>query len=321
MRRASRSGRGRAHDARGDALGIGVLGDHFLGGLPQVGYFCTLSLAVRQPVRRPPETDTIVEESMATIPQIRSRLLEGFPEQQADLLAHVVIEAHDDLVNRADFHALTTVVGDLAGKVSDLADAQKDLAEAQKRTESRVGELAEAQKRTETRVGELAESQKDLADAQRITEGTVRELVQTQNRMLIRLDRLDGRSLEQTLFRHLPAYVGRVFRKCRVIEPLDVVDSLEGRLAEAELEDLLLTDRFATAKIGERSIHLVVEVSCTAHSNDVERVVRRAAALAKAGIDAIGVIACEAISPQILANAQAHGVRVLLDGRLVPEAA
>ena len=272
---------------------------------------------------------------MATIPQIRSRLLEGFPEQQADLLAHVVIEAHDDLVNRADFHALTTVVGDLAGKVSDLADAQKDLAEAQKRTESRVeelaeaqkrtesrvGELAEAQKRTETRVGELAESQKDLADAQRITEGTVRELVQTQNRMLIRLDRLDGRSLEQTLFRHLPAYVGRVFRKCRVIEPLDVVDSLEGRLAEAELEDLLLTDRFATAKIGERSIHLVVEVSCTAHSNDVERVVRRAAALAKAGIDAIGVIACEAISPQILANAQAHGVRVLLDGRLVPEAA
>jgi|688.fasta_scaffold194075_2 phage-related minor tail protein len=286
---------------------------------------------------------------MATIPQIRSRLLEGFPEQQADLLAHVVIEAHDDLVNRADFHALTTVVGDLAGKVSDLADAQKDLAEAQKRTESRVeelaeaqkrtesrvgelaeaqkrtetrvGELAEAQKRTETRVGELAESQKDLADAQRITEGTVRELVQTQNRMLIRLDRLDGRSLEQTLFRHLPAYVGRVFRKCRVIEPLDVVDSLEGRLAEAELEDLLLTDLFATAKIGERSIHLVVEVSCTAHSNDVERVVRRAAALAKAGIDAIGVIACEAISPQILANAQAHGVRVLLDGRLVPEAA
>ena len=61
---------------------------------------------------------------MATIPQIRNRLLEGFPEKQADLLAHVVIEAHDDLVNRADFHALTTVVGDLAGKMSDLADAQ-----------------------------------------------------------------------------------------------------------------------------------------------------------------------------------------------------
>jgi len=44
---------------------------------------------------------------MATIPQIRSRLLEVFPKKQADLLAHVVIEVHDDLVNLADFHALT----------------------------------------------------------------------------------------------------------------------------------------------------------------------------------------------------------------------
>jgi hypothetical protein len=52
---------------------------------------------------------------MATIPQIRTRLLEVFPEKQADVLAHVVIEAHDDLVNQADFHKLTGVVADLAG--------------------------------------------------------------------------------------------------------------------------------------------------------------------------------------------------------------
>ena len=34
---------------------------------------------------------------MASIPQICNRLLEGFLEKQADFLAHVVIEAHDDL--------------------------------------------------------------------------------------------------------------------------------------------------------------------------------------------------------------------------------
>ncbi|MBM4012029.1 MAG: hypothetical protein FJ286_11735 [Planctomycetes bacterium] len=62
---------------------------------------------------------------MATIPQTRTRLLEGFSEKQADLLAHVVIEAHDDLVNQADFHALT-------GVVKELADAQKELADSQK---------------------------------------------------------------------------------------------------------------------------------------------------------------------------------------------
>ena len=79
---------------------------------------------------------------MATIPQIRNRLLEGFPEKQADLLAHVVIEAHDDLVNQADFHALTGVVKELAEAQKDLADAQKDLADAQKRTEFAVADLA-----------------------------------------------------------------------------------------------------------------------------------------------------------------------------------
>ena len=97
---------------------------------------------------------------MATIPQIRTRLLEAFPEKQADVLAHVVIEAHDDLVTQADFHKLTGVVGDLANAVTDLAESQKDLAEAQKRTELRLEELADAQNRTELRVEELADAQK-----------------------------------------------------------------------------------------------------------------------------------------------------------------
>ena len=99
---------------------------------------------------------------MATIPQIRTRLLEAFPEKQADVLAHVVIEAHDDLVTQADFHKLTGVVGDLANAVTDLAESQKD--------------LAEAQKRTELRLEELADSQKDLADAQKRTEIAMTDL-------------------------------------------------------------------------------------------------------------------------------------------------
>jgi NTP pyrophosphatase (non-canonical NTP hydrolase) len=86
---------------------------------------------------------------MATIPQIRTRLLEVFPEKQADVLAHVVIEAHDDLVTQADFHKLTGVVGDLANAVSDLADAQKELADAQK-------DLVDAQKHTEIAMADLA---------------------------------------------------------------------------------------------------------------------------------------------------------------------
>jgi hypothetical protein len=79
---------------------------------------------------------------MATIPQIRNRLLQGFPEPQADLLAHVFVESHDELVTKAELNELTGVVSDLAANVKDLSEAQKELADAQKRTEWAVADLA-----------------------------------------------------------------------------------------------------------------------------------------------------------------------------------
>jgi len=95
---------------------------------------------------------------MATIPQIRSRLLEQFPDPQATLLAHVFVESYDALVTKAELNELTGVVHDLSGVV-------KELAEAQKRTEIRVEELAAAQKRTEFAVGDLAKQVGGLANA------------------------------------------------------------------------------------------------------------------------------------------------------------
>lgn len=278
---------------------------------------------------------------MASIPQIRTRLLEGgFPEKQADVLAHVVIEAHDDLVTRADFHALT-------GVVKELADAQKDLTRAQERTENRVEELAQemkglanaqqktaqdvqgltqemkslanAQQKTAQEVQGLTQEMKGLANAQQKTEHVVQDLVVTQKKILIRLDRLDGRSLELTLARRLPAYVGRVFRRCRVIEPVELVDGLDGRLSDAERDELLRTDVLATARHGDQSVHLAVEVSCTADSDDIDRAASRAALLARVGIPAIGIVACEMISDATLAYAHKNAVRILLDGRIMPD--
>ena len=216
---------------------------------------------------------------MATIPQIRTRLLEGFPEKQADLLAHVVIEAHDELVNQADFHALT-------GVVRELADAQKDLTDAQKRTEE-----------------------------------TLTDVVKTQQKMLIRLDRLDGHMLEDKVAKNLPAFLGREFCRCRVLDRAEFVECLEGRLSEGELADLMRADVIATAKRADQLVHLVVEVSCTADADDLARAVRRTAALASAGFTATGIVACESISPQTLAAARMRSLRVLTNGWLLPEAA
>ena len=223
---------------------------------------------------------------MASIPQIRNRLLEEFPEKQADLLARVVIEAHDDLVNQADFHALT-------GVVKELADAQK----------------------------EFAEAQAELAQAQRNTEATVADLAKTQQKMLIRLDRLDGHMLEDKVAKNLPAFLGREFRRCRVLDRAEFVEGLEGRLPEETLADLMRADVIASARRQDQAVHLLLEASCTADADDIDRAVRRTAALAEAGFTAIGILACESISPQTLAAARSRGLRVLTNGWLLPEAA
>jgi hypothetical protein len=65
----------------------------------------------------------------------------------------------------------------------------------------------------------------------------------------------------------------------------------------------------------------VVEASCTADSDELDRAVRRTAALAQAGFTAIGIVACETISPQTLDAARSRGLRVLTNGWLLPEAA
>jgi hypothetical protein len=80
-------------------------------------------------------------------------------------------------------------------------------------------------------------------------------------------------------------------------------------------------DVIAVAKRAEQLVHLVVEVSCTADADDLDRAVRRTAALASAGCTAIGIVACESISPQTLDAARNHGLRVLTNGWLLPEAA
>ncbi len=106
---------------------------------------------------------------MSFASEIRSRLVRAFPENQAELLAEVLVESHAELVNRADFHKLTEVV--------------HDLGEAQKRTEMRVEELAEAQKQTEIHVDELARSQQDMRVTMQEMQATMRDMQTSQQKM------------------------------------------------------------------------------------------------------------------------------------------
>jgi DNA repair exonuclease SbcCD ATPase subunit len=127
---------------------------------------------------------------MLTVVEIKRKLQTVFDEQQARVLAEVVIDAYTDLVKTSDFN-------ELKGIVKELAKEQKALAEAQKRTEQRVAELAEAQQRTEQRVAELTEAQQrteqrvaELAEAQKRTEQRVEELAEAQKRTEQRVEEL-----------------------------------------------------------------------------------------------------------------------------------
>ena len=106
---------------------------------------------------------------MSLVSEIRGRLVRAFPENQADLLAEVLVESHAELVNRADFHKLTEVV--------------HDLGEAQKRTEMRVEELADAQKRTEIHVDELARSQQEMRVTMQEMQATMQAMQASQQDM------------------------------------------------------------------------------------------------------------------------------------------
>ncbi len=92
---------------------------------------------------------------MSFVSEIRSRLVRAFPENQADLLAEVLVESHAELVNRADFHKLTEVV--------------HDLGEAQKRTEMRVEEM-------QVTMQEMQATMQDMQASQQAMQGSLQEM-------------------------------------------------------------------------------------------------------------------------------------------------
>ena len=236
-----------------------------------------------------------------------------------------MFEELKDTVTKEDFRTLResidSDVNRLETAITGLAEAQQrtearveQLAEAQQRTEARVEQLAEAQQRTESELARLAASQQKLAEAQARTEEALQ-------RLTIRVDRFAGRTMEMEFRERLPSYLGLFVRRAKLLTGGDLIDEFEPKLSRDELEDVLRADAIASGTLAGQPVHVVVEVSLTADADDVSRASRRAAALTRAGLQTIPIVACEAISPETAAMARREMVRVWLDGRLLDEAA
>jgi DNA repair exonuclease SbcCD ATPase subunit len=220
-------------------------------------------------------------------------------------------------------------------KIAELAEGQARLVEAQTRTEAKIAELAAAQARTEAKVAELAAAQArteskvaELADAQARTESKVAELADAQREMTVALQRLTirtdavvGRTFELQFRDRLTAYLGRFLRRGRLLPNDELLEKLEPFAANDEIDDFLRADAVASGLIDGAPSYVVVEVSSTGDVEDIVRAERRAKILRKAGLTAVPLVACDAISPESLAFARLSAVRVWCNGSMVEAAA
>jgi len=228
----------------------------------------------------------------------------------------------------------------LEAVVHDLAEAQRqmearlqrleavvhDLAEAQQRTEARLEQLAEAQRQMEARLQRLEAVVQELAEAQRRTEATVHELVKVQQRFEMRLQRLEdrmskleGRDLERHYREKVGVYLGRWLWPVRAISPAELRETLEARLDESQVEDVMNLDVLIEGRARWRpdkpQVWLAMEVSSVVDRNDVKRAQRRAALLREAGYRAIPAVAGERLTEGAEGLAKDSPIIIVEDGR------
>ena len=214
----------------------------------------------------------------------------------------------------------------LSEELLALPEIVRELALAQRRTEEGVGALAAAQQRTEERVNTLTEQVRLLTEGQeRLTE-QVRLLTEGQQRLTDTVGGLKGWVLERIYADRAGAYFGRLLRQVKVVEVHTLEDQLEAALTAEEFHDVLLLDvlvRGRVRRVGEGpEVWLAVEVSAVVDQRDVERAVRRAGHLRKAGYRVVPVVAGEGVTQGGQEAAGVQRVALVQDGGVAfwPEA-
>lgn len=237
-----------------------------------------------------------IDTNVSRLDSALERLAEAQGRTEAKVSELAVAQAHTD------------------ASVSRLDSAMERLAEAQARTEAKVSELAVAQARTESTVAELVEGQTRLTAAQA-------DVAVALQRLTIRTDAVVGRTFELQFRDRLTAYLGRFLRRGRLIANDELLDTIEKFVDDRDAEDFLRADAIAEGMVDGTRTYVVVEVSSTGDADDIVRAERRAATLRKAGLAAIALVACDAISPESLALARMRGVRIWCNGSMIEAAA
>jgi len=240
----------------------------------------------------------------------------------------------DDLTVRLE--ALTARVDDLTVRLEALTARVDQLAEAQRRTEerlealtarvddltvrlealtARVDQLAEAQRRTEERLEALTARVDSLA-------ARVEDLTVQVGALTARVGGLVGESVERR-YRERPfAYLWRIALGLEALpsRELDLllreVGGPQGLTEEEEAEVRELDAVLKGSRRDDgREVVVAVEASARLDADDVARVLRRSAILARGPFPVVPVVAGEQAPPDVVELARRQGVWVAVDGR------
>jgi archaellum component FlaC len=270
-----------------------------------------------EPARRFAETiGTMIEEAKNSVTKDDFRQLRESADANIARLDAALVRLAEAQAHTAERVACVedrlTVVEDRLTSVEDRLTVVED----------RLTGVEDRLTGVEDRLTRLEEIVTRLAEAQARTEKQLEELVGIVSKLVVRSDRHEGTLLELKFRDRLPAYLGRLLRKAKVIDASDLLDVIEPRLAAVAVDDFLRADVVATGTIDGRQTYLVGEISYKADEDDVMRAARRAGSLVKAGLPATPLVACESIPPQTAEYARREGVRVWVDGTILePEGA
>jgi hypothetical protein len=277
-----------------------------------------------EPARRFAETiGTMIEEAKNSVTKDDFRQLRESADANIARLDAALVRLAEAQAHTAERVACVedrlTVVEDRLTSVEDRLTVVEDRLTG---VEDRLTGVEDRLTGVEDRLTRLEEIVTRLAEAQARTEKQLEELVGIVSKLVVRSDRHEGTLLELKFRDRLPAYLGRLLRKAKVIDASDLLDVIEPRLAAVAVDDFLRADVVATGTIDGRQTYLVGEISYKADEDDVMRAARRAGSLVKAGLPATPLVACESIPPQTAEYARREGVRVWVDGTILePEGA
>lgn len=125
--------------------------------------------------------------------------------------------------------------------------------------------------------------------------------------------------LERRYRTHAYSFVGGFLQNVQPVDYNSIDARLRQSLSDEEIRYLTKADLLLHGYLRQRpeqEVYLTLEVSSVIDANDVERVLRRASLLQKAGLNPIPAVGGQRITPDARTLAQARQVLIALDGNL-----